>query len=264
MIISHAHGFVFVHIPKCAGTAVRAALRPFDETGGAFDERVDDHPAFGRLDYTHLPLHLLRRVEPEAFAALERHAGFAVCRDPFARFPSAVAQRIKMVRGAHIAALDARALRAEIDAATTYLSGVSQVTDPDWIHFARQVDFVTLDGARVVETVIPVERIDALRQALSARIGADLPSFGAANRRMAFTNPALRAPLTFGSTLAKRLLPKTLSDAVRARARRRWLRPAGDAAPDVFAAPDVRTFIEEYYRDDIALHRAALEALDAA
>jgi hypothetical protein len=61
MIVSDRHRFVFIHIPKCAGTSVRNVLEGFDETGGRFNTRIADDPKFGRLDYTHLPLSIMAR-----------------------------------------------------------------------------------------------------------------------------------------------------------------------------------------------------------
>lgn len=260
MIVSDTHRFIFVHIPKCAGTAVRTALGPYDESGGRFDRRVAADPTHGRLDFTHLPLHLLKDVAPDVMEKFATYATYAVCRDPFARFPSAVAQRIKMVHGTHIAAYDGDALQDEIDAVIAWLDRSEHVTDPDYIHFARQSDYVFLDGRRMVETVAPVERIEALRTAIGARLGADLPSFGRENQRMVFTRPGLRGALTAGSVAAKRLLPKSWSDHLRAAARSIWLRPAGSDVPEPFERPAVRSFIERYYRDDLALYRAALAA----
>ena len=257
MIISDTHRFIFVHIPKCAGTAVRTALAPFDESGGRFDRRIASDPAHGLLDYTHLPLHLLDSVAPDVMAKFDSYATDAVCRDPFARFPSAVAQRIKMVHNSHLAAYDNAALQAEIEGVIDWLDRHEHVTHPDFIHFARQTDYIFLDGRRMVETVVSVEQIETLRTAIGERVGATLPSFGHANQRMTFTRPGLRGLLTAGSTLAKRLLPGSLSGPLRAAARSVWLRPAGEEVPEPFVSPAVRDFIERYYRDDLSLYRAA-------
>lgn len=260
MIVSDTHRMIFVHVPKCAGTAIRRALAPLDETGGAFDERVDLHPELGRIDYTHIPLHLLRVAAPEQFEKLALYASFAVCRDPRSRFPSACAQRIKVTRRTHIAALDDDALEQEIHAAIAYLSERDHVTDPDWIHFARQVDFLDLDGARLIRTVIPVERLDALRSEVARQVGAAIGDFGAANVRMTFRHPALRAPLTLASAAAKGLLPSRMSETLRRHARALWLRPAGADAPSVFGSRSVRRFVEDYYADDARAHHDALAA----
>ena len=258
MIVSDTHRFVFIHVPKCAGTAVRTALDPYGETGDRFDRRVDTHPVHGRLDYTHLPLHLLAEIEPAIMARLDDYASYAVCRDPFARFPSAVAQRIKMVHGTHIAAYEGAALHAEIDGIIDWLSRQTHVTDPDYIHFARQTDYVFLDGRRRVGTVVAIERIEDLRRLIGARIGTELPSFGRENQRMVFTRPGLRGLMTAGSGLAKRLLPAGVSGPLRAAARSVWLRPAGEDAPAAFRSQTVRDFIARYYADDIALYHEAL------
>jgi hypothetical protein len=73
MIISDAHRFVFVHIPKSAGTSIRAALAPFGDSRSAASP-----------DTTHetLPALLARRPE---FAT---HFKFAFVRNPWERLVS--------------------------------------------------------------------------------------------------------------------------------------------------------------------------------
>lgn len=259
VIINDTRRFAFVHIPKCAGTAVRRALEAHDETGGRFSERVDAHPRYGMLDYTHIPLRRLAESFPDEFDKIARYDSFAVSRDPFSRFPSALSQRIKIAHGGALATLSPRALRAEIDAVLRYLSDRDHVVDPDYIHFARQTDFVMLDGRRIVRTVIPIERLELLAAAAARLLGTELTGFEPRNRSMTLTRPALRPLLAAGSAIAKRLLPTELSAAVRARARRIWMRPAADRdAHPALASREVRDFIASYYAADMSLHENAM------
>lgn len=258
MIISDRHRFIFVHIPKCAGTSVRGALQPYDDSGGRFDQHVGEDPAFGRVDFTHLPLDLLAAMFPEDYAKFADYASFCVVRDPFQRFPSAVAQHVKMYRGKLLASLDRREVAEEIDAAIAHLGRVTRVSDPEHIHLAPQTDFVFRDGVQVVRSVFALERLDRLAEAVSAHLGHEVTPFGRQNQAMVFRQPALRPLMMAGSTLAKRLLPEGLSSTLRARARQIWLRAGDGDTDDAFAADHVRAFIAEYYRDDIALHRRAL------
>jgi hypothetical protein len=258
MIVSDRHRFIFVHIPKCAGTSVRGALEPYDDSGGRFDQHVSEDPSFGRLDFTHLPLDLLAAIFPDDYAKFSAYASFCVVRDPFQRFPSAVAQHVKMYRGTLLASLDRREIAREIDDAIAHLRRVERVTDPEHIHLAPQTDFVFRDGVQVVRSVFPLERLDRLADTISAYLGHQVGPFGRQNQAMVFKQPALRPLMMAGSTLAKRLLPDALSAMLRAKARKIWLQAGEGSIDDAFAAEHVRAFIAEYYRDDIVLHRRAL------
>ena len=73
MIISHAHRFVFAHVPKTGGIAMRAALEPFA------DGRPDAHPG---TTHETLPALLARRPD------LAGHFKFAFVRNPWERLVS--------------------------------------------------------------------------------------------------------------------------------------------------------------------------------
>jgi Sulfotransferase family len=56
MIVSHAKRFVFLHIPKCAGTSFRNALKRYHDDEENFWYRRH-HPYFGcEIDYAHMRL----------------------------------------------------------------------------------------------------------------------------------------------------------------------------------------------------------------
>lgn len=259
MIVSDRKSFVFIHIPKCAGISVRRVLEPYDDAAGAFSERVADHPKYGQIDYTHMPLDLLAEIEPEVYAKLERYAGFAIARDPFDRFFSSMSQRAKMYRGCEIAQMDAATLRAEVEDAIAYLRDRQRIIAPEFIHFARQIDFVEHAGTRLVDHVFPVERLDAFIAALSAQVGSPLTQPHHENRSQIIRFGGLRDIAVFGSTVAKRMLPERVHAPVRRLARQLLMKPAENNRPDIFQSGTVTDFISDYYAADVALHRAALD-----
>jgi hypothetical protein len=73
MIISASRRFVFVHVPKSAGTSIRTALAPFGDGGSA-----------ASLDTTHETLAGLLARHPE----LTTHFKFAFVRNPWERLVS--------------------------------------------------------------------------------------------------------------------------------------------------------------------------------
>ena len=258
MILSDRYAFVFVHIPKCAGTSVRAAVEPYHDADARFLKTVEEHPDLGPLDYRHMPLHILAQVDAEAFAKLGQYQSYALVRDPLQRFRSAMAQRAKMYLGDELAQMKDAQLTAEIDKTISYLMSEPSVIRPEFIHFARQSDFIMSGDQQLVENVFPVERVDLLGAALAHRIGlAELP-VAKANETKVFRVPALKRVLKAGSAMTKRIMPKGAHDAIRLAARHRMMKPVAQATPSAFLSDQVTNFVVEYYAQDARLHAQAL------
>ncbi len=94
MVISDTKNFVFIHVPKCAGTAIRESLRRHDTRNNyywmnhALPGPEASSPALG-LDKAHLPLAVLRRLYPDDFSLLSKYTTFATSRHPRKRLVSA-------------------------------------------------------------------------------------------------------------------------------------------------------------------------------
>ena len=110
---------------------------PFHDADSRFLKTIETHPELGRIDYRHLPLRLLRDLDREAFDKLRVYKSYALLRDPFQRFRSAMAQRAKMYVGAELARLEEDDLHAEIRQVIAYLQSEPRVIPSDFIHFAR-------------------------------------------------------------------------------------------------------------------------------
>lgn len=258
MIVSDQHRFIFVHIPKCAGTSVRRALEVYDDAHGKFDNRIVDVPGIGSVDVTHMPPGLLRRVEPEIFDKLTGpdYASYAVLRDPFERFPSSMAQRVKMFSGFEMAQVDNRTLRAEIDRTINHITRHPEDVSPDYIHLHRQSNYVRHDGRQVIKRLYTVEQFSLFMADVAERVGSEPPRVRRVNRTRTLKIPALRHPVRFASRTIRTVLPETMQTAILSRARRVLLKPTDAVRPEIFGAPEIRAFIAEHYADDIALYRA--------
>ncbi len=255
MILSDRYRFVFIHLPKCAGTSVRAAVSPYHDADSRFLKGVERHSDLGEIDFRHLPLALLRDIDPEAFEKLKVYDSFALIRDPFQRFRSALAQRTKMYLGKEFAQLEQAEIRAEIDRVVDYLQSEPRVIAPEFIHFARQSDYVGIDGVQLVRHLYPIERLDLLGIALGRHIGTDGLQIGHANETKVFRHPRLKHLLRSGSAAARRILPSSVHEALRVKARRKLMQPSGAAPLPAFDDPAVQAFISSYYAADIALYR---------
>ncbi len=255
MILSDRYRFVFVHVPKCAGTSVRAAVSPYHDADSRFLKSVELHPELGEIDFRHLPLALLRDIDPEAFEKLKTYDSFALIRDPFQRFRSALAQRTKMYLGKEFAQLEQADIRAEIDRVIAYLQSEPRVIAPEFIHFSRQSAYIGIDGVQLVRHLYPIERLDLLGAALGRHIGTDELQIGHDNKTTVFRQPRLKRLLRSGSAAARRVLPGAVHEALRVHARRKLMQPGGAAPLPAFDDPAVQAFISRHYAADIALYR---------
>ena len=176
MIISDDHEFAFIHIPKCAGTSVRRALRGLDTTGQAFF-RIADHPQMGLVHLAHLTLADLAEHYPEMFDKVIRYRSMAIVRDPLERFYSAVFQRLREFKRVPQSAISAELVEQDAESVIAFLEAAPARLDLEHVHFNRQCDFVELNGERIVRRIFPVTHmIDAaahIREVTGVEIGEE-------------------------------------------------------------------------------------------
>jgi len=256
MIISDQHRFAFVHIPKCAGTSVRKALRPIDETIGQFDH-IADHPDMGPTNYGHITLADLARFFPEHYAKVRTFRSMAIVRDPIDRFFSAIFQRLREFKGYEQSQISPTMVDAEAQALARHLAAADDRLDLEYVHFNRQSDYIFHAGERVVGEVFALDRLADASAFIEACTGVRLAAEERENRtaalRLGALQPvvrALRAP--YGA-----LLPRATRDMIRSH-----LVSAG-----VYGAVETRRFLKpgsyldgflrDHYRDDFDLHEAA-------
>jgi len=261
MILSDRHRFVFVHVPKCAGTSVRNAVRPYHDADERFLKAVERHPDLGEIDFRHLPLRLLRDLDPDAFEKLKIYDSYALLRDPFQRFRSAMAQRAKMYLGHEFAQLGDNELRAELCRVQDYLLSEPRVIAPEFIHFARQSDFVQIGDERLVSNLFPLERLDLLTSALARHIGAQTLPMMHVNKTDVFRYPRIKHVARTGGLLARRMLPGPMHEILRRSARRMLMKPVTAAERSIFDDVQVREFIASYYSADIVLYKDVQERM---
>ena len=254
MIISERHGFVFVHIPKCAGTTVREQLQDLDETHGTFAS-VREHPVLGRIDYMHLPLRVLSEHFPDTFATLERLDGFAVTRDPMSRFRSSVAEYLKRVQHSRLAEISAAELRAVIDRIIRELEACPEIPTYEIAHFIPQCDYIWLDGRRVVENTVAIEKISDLFAEIARRTGHPIDARAWSNQDFVLRFEGLKAVIWRANDLARGLLPYRGYQGLKRLARPYLVKErASPAAEQVFGEARITRFVEEYYADDFRQH----------
>ena len=262
MIINDTHQVAFVHVPKCAGTTLRRALQPFDETGGAHTNRVACHQDLGMIDYVHIPLFVLRNHFRQEYEKVRTYRAYAVLRDPFARFPSSLSQHFKMYRTRPIHEMSLAEVRQAVDETLSLLgnyAGTGAYLPYQYIHFQRQADFVYDEGERLIDSLYTTDRLDQMIADIGSRIGTTLVDKQSppakANQSKFYRSPFVRTAVECVKPVLRSMLKPERRAAVR-RVAQDWVFVTGNRELQaVFNSNYVRDFIADYYRDDLRLFR---------
>jgi hypothetical protein len=262
MIIDDEHRVAFVHIPKCGGTSVRRQLAAFDSCQGFFYDRRD-HEALGRLDYCHIPLAFLAAHFRAVFDKVAAYRAFALVRDPHSRFVSATFERLALFGGVRRTTATVSEALQEAERTMDWLSQHEAFCDPAYIHFARQIDYVALDGRRIVENVFAVEDMAAFGAEIARLTGAPFDPDRRENAN--FASPSrLLTLLHVAKPLYSRLTTWSQREAI-LKALRRWKLQTPDSLYEAFRRNRrIADFVESYYAEDFALHDAALARMSDA
>jgi len=258
MIISDHYKFSFIHIPKCAGSAIKVRIEGYDDLKGRFTKRVDSHPELGELDYGHMPLFILKDYFPDEFDRVRRYFSFAVLREPHSRFLSGISQRMKMYRNTYLHAASDMEIIDEIDFVVNALKKRSGCLPPDLIHFQRQVDYILLDGERVLSKVYLSSEVDVLLSDLARRVGIDQfpdPEKNdtyAENKSFVFKNEAMRLAVEAVRPAALAMLSRMPESLKRSMRSALYTSPSA-RLKKISDKIDLHSFIEDHYADDIAI-----------
>lgn len=261
VVISDEYQFAFIHIPKCAGSSIRIMLQDTELMESAeFYWGVAPHAALGMVDYAHIPLFALRKYFEGIFEKVERYQSFALIRDPFERFRSSISQRAQAFGEKSFRELDSVEIDAEVRHVIDYLSAKDndlEVLPPEYIHFQRQVDFLYLDGKRIVDVLLPVDAIEQFVACIGHVLGCGclhsrFASVQTINRSLVYRNWSTRVAVANVRRIAdplKKVLPPWVIDVIR-----NVVYVHRDSRIEsVFEQRYVREFVHDYYHSDLEM-----------
>lgn len=271
MIISHEAKFVFVHIPKCAGTFLRQSLSTLDSYDGRFTARIDLHPELGMLDYVHIPLFVLEEYFSEEFDCLINYQSVAVIRDPMVRFRSSVSQYLDKQTNTPLRRHSQKSLGKAIDDLFKKLhsaDSASRLMPHNLIHFQRQVDYVFFEGRQIITDLYPLHSCDqimthpALEDFGLADLMVDRGTSVALNDARVYRNNFVRLLARSLNSLSPNVAP-LFPSFLKGEIRRRLFTQRDAIFGEVFDDQVVTDFISDFYRDDLVLW-ASLEQQNAS
>jgi len=262
MIVSDAKQIVFVHIPKCAGTAVRRQLERLDDRRGYYSG-IKKHDVLGELDFMHLPLCVIKEYFPHEFKNICAYEGLAVLRDPNSRSQSSVAQKARQFLGTEINLLGNDEQKALMDSIIAELSKEDHVLDHRFVHFTRQSAYVNCDDRQIIDNLFAIENLNPLYDKLEALVGVKFNQALTQNQTVAYRHPLLHQISYYGAILLRRTVPHNLYVRVHDAAKRHFIKSEGPPALQIFNSDTVASFVQEYYREDFQL-RSALQVQPSA
>jgi hypothetical protein len=255
MIISPKHKFVFVHIPKCAGTSVRTQLVKCDESHIALG-KTGVHPVLGKIDYGHIPLAQLREYFPETYAYLGDFTSYAVVRDPLDRFGSALRQIMWQYEKRPMTLIPPEELRTQtlrmLDRIATEIDAPSH----PYIFFARQSDFIFDQGQRRVDHLIPVDLVADFIGFIARQTGTPMETATRSNQNVELRFKRLGGLAFAVNGMLRNALPLDVHARIKTAALRVLAaRKNAAEASGVLDLPEVRDFVAQHYAQDEQIYR---------
>ena len=262
MIISPKHRFVFVHIPKCAGTSVRTQLVKCDPNHIALGD-TGDHPVLGRIDYGHIPLHQLSAHFVEYRDYIREFDTFAVVRDPLARFGSALRQMLWQYHQQPMTLIPADELRATALRMLDEIEGQIAAPERQYIFFARQSDFIFENGVQCVDHLIPLDLVADFIGHMSRRTGTSMETGTRSNQNVELRYKGLGGLAYRVNGALRRVLPLDLHARIKDTALRVLSAKTSAAeASGVLDLPEVQAFVARHYAADQAIYDQVLQQVD--
>jgi hypothetical protein len=259
MIISPRHGFVFIHVPKCAGTSVRTQIAAYDPDHISL-ANTGNHPVLGRIDFGHVPLTLLREHFPEHYSYLKRLPAFAVVRDPLTRFGSAFRQHLWQYEQTPMTMVDPKVLRERILTAIDHVAAELDAPSRKMIFFSRQSDFVYDNDQRLVDHLVPIENVGDFIAYLAVKTGAPMDPERRSNQNVDLKAKWLGPAAFRVNDILRRNLPQHLHARIKdAAVGLLATRKSAAETSGILDLPEVRDFVAEAYVSDFELYRRAQE-----
>lgn len=258
MIISHEHQFTFVHIPKCAGSYIRNKLKQYDDTKGAFSNGLKHYEGFGFLNDYHIPLFLLKEYFPATYSNLSAYWSFAVLRNPYTRFSSALSQYLLEHGEKEIHEMTTKEIQVKIEGVIQYLEKNSlpqSFLSSKYIHFQRQVDYVYVGEEQIIDSLFFVDDMESLQKQFYEHTRHHIvlsQNDKKVNETIVVRNNFLRQLLNSIRPLSL-LLTKHLSESIKDKIRDLVYVPRDKRFKALFESRHVKDFIKRYYQDDFEL-----------
>lgn len=259
MIICPNHNFVFIHIPKCAGTSMRIQIMKCDPDYIALG-RPKVHPELGKIDYGHIPLSTLQEFFPDHYAYLDKFDSFAIVRDPLERFGSALRQVMWQYEKRPMTLIPASEMR---DRTLRMLDEIhSEIDNPSYrfIFFARQSSFIYLESRKVVKKLVPVSLVPNLINYLGRRTNTKLEAEARANQNVELRFKGIGKSAYGINTFLRERLPTGIHSRIKTSVLKVIASKRSAAeANGILDMPEVQDFVATHYKWDDEIYESVMD-----
>lgn len=248
MIYIRQTGFLFIHIPKCAGTFVKKNLGRYDEFELSFyhSDKKDKR--------AHRTLDEISKQDRDLFLLLEKLNTNAIVRDPYQRFVSALRQHCKeeaplILFSSHMMVHRAKQIIKRI-------IGGNGAIPRDLVHFTPQSFYTHYQGVQVVKNLWTIENSERLVSLELQKLGG-----GLAKEQLAISEVANSGSRYFRDYLSNKFrflgegfgAVSALAKVMDNLSNRTWERLITRLENSL----EFRQFTSNYYADDLVLWKKA-------
>ena len=257
-VISDEHRFAFLHIPKTAGTTVGRQLSVMLPSDPQFHKGSSHDPRVGAFWWSHLTLHEMAILAPDALDRVKRYRSVAVLRDPLDRFRSALSNYILNSHQKPPSRLSAAVVRETASQAIDACER-DELTALNLTLLKPQSRYVEQDGERVVTRLFDIASLPALAQYVECTTGASLDV--ASRQRVAenFKRGPL-ATLRYLRPVVRMVLPSETTKKIAAGVKRMLRQDRDTVIEDILASLRVQRLLDDFYGRDLDLYREVREA----
>jgi hypothetical protein len=215
----------------------------------------------GLIDCFHIPLFILDDNYSTEYNKIIDYWSFAIIRDPVERFSSAVSERFRSFKQREIFTQNTRVIQEEVKFIIDYLLKQprhNHLLPAEFIHFQKQVDYLYLEGEKVIDTIYTIEHLRLLLDEVESYIGCDLhvdndeKVLPVENVTVVHRNEIMRH-LIESTRPITRMISKVLPEKIKRDIRSTVYIPRDQRLRSLFSNSYVTDFIKDYYSEDLKL-----------
>ncbi len=240
--------FAFLHIPKTGGTTFGQQLAEQVAHDARFYEGIERDEVLGDFYRDHLTMPVYAKRYPDVFEKLRDFDVYAISRDPYARFRSALAEYSRMSERGELSQLSPGDLRAFIGRVMDDLKA-GRTGEINMIFFRPQAEYLALDGEMIADRVFDIRALGRFAGEVGEKYGLRIDT--EENRRKTpHYDRRMMGRIAGLKRVAERVLPAPLLGLVKSGVQRAIQRDGDPLLEKTLEHLGAKEFARDHYKDD--------------